>query len=139
MNKLWGIFWRTFAQLTAAALVTLQGLDWTVEGFNVSSAKAGLALVLALVGALVAAGWSFVGSPAVTALQKAIRSGVEAILGGVGAVVVNEWADVTDLERLIVPTLSAAILAFGITYFSNQTPTPTPATTTTTTTTGKGV
>lgn len=120
MVSYWQTFWRTFAQLAGAALLTLQGLDWTVEGFNTSSAKAGLALVLALVGALVAAGWSFVGSPASTALQKAIRSGVEAILGGVGAVVVNEWADITALERIVVPTIVAAILAFGVTYFSNQ-------------------
>jgi len=118
----WQIGWRTFAQLAGAALLTLQGLDWTVEGFNASSSKAGLALVLALVGALVAVGWAFVQSPAVTAVQKAVRSGVEAILGGVGAIVVNEWADVVALERLVVPTLVAAILAFGVTYFSYQTP-----------------
>lgn len=121
----WTIGWRTFAQLAGAALLTLQGLDWTVEGFNASSSKAGLALVLALVGALVAVGWAFVQSPAVSAVQKAIRSGVEAILGGVGAIVVNEWADVVDLERLVVPTLVAAVLAFGVTYFSYQTPTTT--------------
>jgi len=118
----WQIGWRTFAQLAGAALLTLQGLDWTVEGFNASSSKAGLALVLALIGALVAVGWAFVQSPAVSAVQKAVRSGVEAILGGVGAVVVNEWADVVSLERLIVPTLVAAVLAFGVTYFSYQTP-----------------
>lgn len=120
----WTIGWRTFAQLAGAALLTLQGLDWTIEGFNASSSKAGLALVLALVGALVAVGWAFVQSPAVSAVQKAVRSGVEAILGGVGAVVVNEWADVVDLERLVVPTLVAAVLAFGVTYFSYQQPAP---------------
>jgi len=118
--KYWQILWRTFAQLAGAALLTLQGLDWTVEGFNASSSKAGLALVLALVGALVAVGWAYVGSPATTALQKATRSAVEAILGGVGAVVVNTWADVVALDRIVVPTIVAAILAFGVTYFSYQ-------------------
>lgn len=116
----WQIFWRTFAQLSAAALVTLQGLDWTVEGFNASSSKAGLALVLALIGALVAAGWAFVSSPATTALNKGLRSAVQAILGGIGAVVVNTWADVVAMERIVVPTIVAAVLAFGITYFQNQ-------------------
>ena len=122
----WTIGWRTFAQLAGAALLTLQGLDWTVEGFNASSSKAGLALVLALIGALIAVGWAFVSSPAASAVQKAIRSGVEAILGGVGAIVVNEWADVVDLQRLVVPTLVAAVLAFGVTYFSYQTTSTTP-------------
>jgi hypothetical protein len=123
----WQILWRTFAQLAGAALLTLQGLDWTVEGFNASSSKAGLALVLALVGALVAVGWAFVSSPASSALEKGLRSGVEAILGGVGAVVVNTWADVVTLDRIVVPTIVAAVLAFGVTYFSYQTPPePTP-------------
>jgi hypothetical protein len=117
----WNIFWKTFAQLAAAALATLQGLDWTIEGFNASSSKAGLALVLALIGALVATGWAFVSSPATTPVQKGLRSAVEAILGGVGAVVVNTWADVVAQERIIVPTLVAAVLAFAITYFQNQT------------------
>jgi hypothetical protein len=116
----WTILWRTFAQLAGAALLTLQGLDWTVEGFNASSSKAGLALVLALVGALVAAGWAFVGSPATTAVAKATRSAVEAILGGIGAVVVNTWADIVAIERIAVPTLVAAVLAFGVTYLSYE-------------------
>jgi hypothetical protein len=119
-------FTRTFAQLAGAALITLQGLDWTVEGFNASSAKAGLALVLALIGALVAVGWSFATSPATTAVAKGLRSAVEAILGGVGAVVVNTWADVVAIERIAVPTLVAAVLAFGVTYFSYQAPADTP-------------
>jgi hypothetical protein len=122
MKEYLNIFARTFAQLAGAALITLQGLDWTIEGFNASSSKAGLALVLAAVGALVAAGWAFVSSPAASAVAKATRSGVEAILGGVGAIVVNEWADVTALERIVVPTLVAAVLAFGVTFFSYQTP-----------------
>lgn len=124
--KYWQILWRTFAQLSAAALVSLQGLDWTVNGFNASSSKVGLALVVAAVGAVVAVLWAFVSSPAVTALQKAARSAVQAIAGGVGAIVVNTWADVVTLQRLIVPTLVAAVLAFAITYFSNQ-PAPAPA------------
>lgn len=121
--KYWQILWRTFAQLAGAALITLQGLDWTVEGFNASSSKAGLALVLAAIGALVAVGWAYVSSPASSGLQKAIRSAIEAILGGVGAVVVNTWADVVSLERIVVPTIVAAILAFGVTYFQYQEPT----------------
>lgn len=124
MKTYLNIFMRTFAQLAGAALLTLQGLDWTVESFNASSSKAGLALVLALIGALVAAGWAFVSSPATSAVAKGIRSAIEAILGGVGAVVVNTWADVVSLERIVLPTIVAAILAFGVTYFQYQEPAP---------------
>ncbi len=116
------IAFKTFAQLAAAALVSLQGLDWTVEGFNASSSKLGLALVLAAIGALVAVAWAFVSSPAVSALQKASRSAVQAIAGGIAAIVVNTWADVVTLPRLIVPIAVAAVLAFGVTFFSNQAP-----------------
>ncbi len=116
----WRIFWKTFAQMAGGVLVAMQALDWTVESFNASSSKLGLGLVLAAVAALGAVGWAFVRSPATTAVQKAIRSAVEAVLGGVGALVVNTWADVVAAERLIVPTLAAAVFAFGITYFQNQ-------------------
>jgi hypothetical protein len=123
------IFWRTFAQLASAFLVTVQGYDWAVEEFEANIESVAVGLIAALLGATVAAGWAYVRSPASTALDRSIRSAVQWVLGGLGAVVINGWADLASLPSILVPTLIGAVIAFGITFLQNQ-PAPQPSTTT---------
>lgn len=113
------VFARTFAQLAGAALIAVQGYDWTTgDQIQNNGYLLGLALLAAVIGALVAAGWAFVGTPASSAVGKAIRSGVEKLIGGLGAVAFNSAADVVEFSRLIPALLIAAVLAFAITYLS---------------------
>jgi len=125
---LWSIFWRTFAQLAAAALLAVQGVDF-LAGDVVNNATAlGLALLMAFIGALIAVLWAFAGTPAVTAIQKAVRSAAQALAGGLGAIALNEASDLLSLPKVIVGVLVSVVLAFAITYFQNQgtVPQPTP-------------
>jgi len=112
------IFVKTFAALATSALLAAQGYDWSGGDLRVNAENLGLALVLAAVGALIAAGWAYVQSPATTALQKAVRAAIQAILGGVGVIAVNSFADFVQLGAIIVPTLITAVLAFGVTFLS---------------------
>jgi hypothetical protein len=124
----WSIFWRTFAGLATATLLAAQGYDWASGDYRAKIAQLGFGLLLALIGGLVAAGWAYVKSPAVTVLEKSVRSLVQYLLGAVGAVVINTTADLVTLPKLLVPGIIGAVLAFGLTYFSNQGTVP-PATT----------
>lgn len=120
------VFVRTFAQLGGAALIAVQGYDWaTSDAIGDNGYALGLALLAALVGSLVATGWAFVGSPATTPLDKALRSAVEKIVGGVGVVVFNSIADVVSWAHIIPPLLIAAVLAFFITLLSYVSPSAT--------------
>lgn len=121
----WSIFWRTFAQLAASALLAVQALDW-VSDFQASAEAMGLALLGALVGGLVAAGWAFVRSPAVSALDKALRSAVQALLGVVTLFAYNSVADVVSNVKLLVASIGSIIVAGLITYFQNQGTVPQP-------------
>lgn len=126
---LWSIFWRTFAQLATAALLAVQGLDWaTSNGLKSNGIALGLALLLALIGALGAVLWSYASQPAVTAMEKALRSAAQALAGVLGAVVLNEAADLIALPKFLIGSVATVILAFAVTYFSNQGTVP-PATT----------
>jgi uncharacterized membrane protein YeaQ/YmgE (transglycosylase-associated protein family) len=125
---LWSIFWRTFASLATATLVAAQGYDWASGDYRAKVAQLGFGLLLAVIGAAVAAGWAFVQTPAVTAIDKAVRSLVQYLLGAVGAVVINSFADFVALPKLLVPAIIGAVIAFALTYFSNQGTVP-PATT----------
>lgn len=116
----WSIFWRTFAQLSAAALLAVGGLDWTASGFEASATTVGLALLGALVGGLVAAGWAFVSSPATTALEKAIRSAVQALIAVLAMFAYNSIGDVVNNGRLLVASIGGVVLAFLVTFFQNQ-------------------
>jgi len=122
------IFVRTFAALASAAMLTAQGYDWINGDLRVNVENLGLALVLALIGAATATGWAYAQSPATTALQKATRAALQTILGGIGVVVVNQFADFVDVAAIIVPTLATAALAFGVTFLSynGQPPVPDP-------------
>jgi hypothetical protein len=115
------IFWKTFAALAAGALLAVQGLDFaTSNGLRDNGTALGLALLMALIGGLVAAGQAFVRSPASTPIQKAVRSGVQATVGVLGAVILNQSADLFDLPRVLLAGASSIVLAFFITLFQNQ-------------------
>lgn len=117
----WNIFWKTFAQLAAAALASAQVYFVTQSNANtVNLSVTGFALVMAFLGALIAVGTAYVKTPATTALQKALRSGVQALVGGVATWAINSVADVVATERLLVPLAVSVVLAFGVTYFQSQ-------------------
>jgi hypothetical protein len=123
----WNIFWRTFAQLAAASLLVIQIPDLIDEQWiRNTGGAAGLAMLSALIGGLIAAGWAFVRSPAVTALDKAVRSAIEKILGGLGALVFNTWAEVVAAPKILIGTLVVAAVTFAVTYFQYQGPVPVP-------------
>lgn len=113
------VFARTFAQLAGAALIAVQGYDWTSgDQIQNNGYILGLALLAAVIGAVIAAGWAFIGTPAATPVGKATRSAIEKVLGGLGAVAFNSVADVVEFSRLIPSLAIAAVLAFVITYLS---------------------
>jgi hypothetical protein len=120
----WRIFWRTFAQLMLAVVGAAQAMDWATGSatFNQNADKLAVLTLVAFIGAVLAAGYAFVRSPATSALQKGLRSAGETILGGLSAVVVNELADVVKLEALVIPLVVATVLAFLFTYFQYQPP-----------------
>lgn len=119
--KLWQIFWRTFAQLALAALLAVQGLNWTeASDVKVNATTLGVALLAAVIGGVVAVLWAFAASPAATALEKAVRSAAQAAAGGLGAIVLNGVADVISLPAVLVGVAVSVVFAFLITYFQNQ-------------------
>lgn len=128
MKPVWQVFWKTFAQLALATALAAQGYDWASGGRKSSFAVLGFGLLMAFLGALVAGVQVWLGSPAVTALEKAIRSFVQTIVGAIAALVINSVASVVEFTHLLVPLLISAALAFAVTYFQNQgtvvTPTP---------------
>lgn len=130
MKALWSIFWRTFAQLSLAALLAVQGLNWTdPDTVKVNATNLGIALLAAVLGGLVAVLWAYGSSPASTAIEKAIRSAAQAAAGGLGAIVLNSVADVLTIGHLLVAVAVSVVFAFAITYFQNQVPpTNTPTT-----------
>jgi hypothetical protein len=118
----WSIFWRTFGQLALAALLAVQGLNWTdPEKVKINATTLGVALLAAAVGGLVAVLWAFAASPAATALEKAIRSAAQAAAGGLGALALNSAADVVSVPTLLLGIAVSVVFAFAITYFQNQT------------------
>jgi hypothetical protein len=114
------IFVRTFAALATTALLAAQGYDWASGDYRTNATQLAFALLVALAGGLIAAGWAFVRSPAVTAMDKAVRSAVQWILGSGVGVVVNSFADFVTIGKLVVPAIIGAVLAFAVTYFANQ-------------------
>jgi uncharacterized membrane protein YfcA len=83
-------------------------------------------LLAALVGGLLAVGWAFVSTPAVTAVGKGLRSAVQALLAApIAAVVINNTSDFVDIEKLFIPMIASVILAFLVSYLSNKNAVPT--------------
>jgi hypothetical protein len=124
--NLWNIFWRTFAQLALAALLAVQGLDWTnVADVKVNATTLGVALLAAVVGGIVAVLWAYGATPASTAVEKSVRSAAQAAAGGLGAIALNSVADVVKLPTLLLGIVVSVVFAFLVTYFQNQ-PAPAP-------------
>lgn len=125
----WKIFWRTFAQLELAVVLAAQAMDWSTAGnqFALNTDKLGALSLMALLGALIAALWAWGLSPATSAIQKATRSAIQALAGGLGAITINSVADIVALKTLLVPLVLAVVFAFAVTFFQNQAPAPVPA------------
>ena len=123
MKTLWSIFWRTFAQLALAALLAVQGLNWTdPDTVRVDATNLGIALLAAVLGGIVAVLWAYAATPAATAVEKAVRSATQAAAGGLGAIVLNSVADVLSIGHLLIAIGVSVVFAFAITYFQNQVP-----------------
>lgn len=123
--SLMSIFWRTFAQLALAVLLAVQGLEWVDSGaINVNFETLGLGLLGAFIGAVVAVLWAFGLTAAVSALDKALRSAAQAAAGGLGAIVLNEAADLFELPVVLLGIAVSVVFAFAITYLQYQGPTP---------------
>lgn len=121
MVSYWSIFWRTFAQLALAAVLAVQGLNWTdPEEVKVNATTLGIALLAAAVGGLVAVLWAFAGSPAASATEKAVRSAAQAAAGGLGALALNSAADVLAVPTLLLGIAVSIVFAAAVTYFQNQ-------------------
>lgn len=117
----WNVFWKTFAQLATAVLGGALLLNWADESSYAANATiVGLGLLTAAVGGLVAAGWSYVKSPAESAVEKATRSLVQFLVAGLGVVAFNSVADLTSFPKLVVPLVIGAVLSFALTFFQNQ-------------------
>lgn len=108
---------RTFAQVVLAGILALQGLDWgDVGNVEANAFSIGLVVAAGLLAGVIAAGTAYARSPAATTLGKAVRSFVQAVVGGLGAVVINEGTDWVDTGHLVVGLLGTAVLAFVVTY-----------------------
>lgn len=127
------IFLKTAGALALTALLTAQGYNWACDAADncaaLSSASLlAFALGVALLGGLIAVGWSFYRTPAVTPLGRGIRNAIQAVLSApiVAALLnVKNGRDVFVLAPLIGPTIGAVILAFAIGYIGNSgTPVP---------------
>ena len=120
------LFWRTFAQLATGVLVAALGYDF-VSDSRASVSLLGLGLLAALVGAVVAVIHAYAAEPATSALQKALRSGAQAIAGTLVGLAFNAVSDLTADVHVIVGGIAAVVLSFGITFLQNQGAPPAPA------------
>lgn len=121
------IFLRTAGGLALTILVAAQAWEWTDESIVPNAQKLGFALAVAAVGGLIAVAWAFIGTPAVTPLGKALRQGVQALVASPLVVLLSEATGIGDLSGIgdmIVPTLSAVVLAFLISFGGNRAPAP---------------
>lgn len=127
-KTMWSIFWRTFTVLAASIFAAAETWDWVSDGAAVANVQnVGWLLLGAAIGGLVAVGWAYVNTPAITALQKAERAAVQALLTSAFATVtITNASDLIALKDMIVPSLAAIALAFLLTYFNNQGGVPQP-------------
>ena len=119
------IFLRTAGALALTALLAAQTMAWTKDQLPASATILGWSLLAALVGGLVAVAWAFVGQPATSALGRALRSGVQALLAApIAGAAIHSYNDVIAIGDLVVPTAAAVLIAFGVSYLSNLSPAP---------------
>ena len=123
------VFAKTFAALALAALGVAATLKWdTPTEARTSAFVVGFSLLMALIGAVIAALWSIVATPATTVWGKAIRSGIQALLSSPLAVVVGSalgWEDFENIGNLILPTAVGILIAVVTALLSNAQPVPT--------------
>jgi hypothetical protein len=121
------IFTKTAAALALTVFLAAQTLDWSDKDTVIASSTiVAFGLLGAVIGGLIAVLWAFAGTPAVTAVGKALRSAVQALLAlPIAGVVLNETSDFVELEKLVIPTVAAVVLAFLVSYLSNRNPVPT--------------
>lgn len=122
---LWSVFWRTFAQLFAPYVAAAMVVDW-LSDYRIGAVQLAIGFFMAAVGGVIAVLIAMKSGLAQTAIAKAFRSGLEALVTVLGGVVVNELADFVTLPRVLIPGLIGVVLAFGLTYFQNQGALPTP-------------
>ena len=113
------IFVKTFLSLAGAALLAVGGLDFVTD-YAASFNHLGLLLAAAALAAVIAVGWAYVKSPAITAEDKALRQFVEAVLVFAGAFVLNTWADWVNFGKALGPVIVTTILTVGGTYLANK-------------------
>lgn len=120
------IFTKTAGALALTVFLAAQTLDWSdKEKVIASGTIVAFGLLGALVGGLIAVAWSFVGTPATTALGKALRSAVQALLAlPIAGIVIKETSDFVTVQKLLIPTACAVVLAFLVSYLSNRNPAP---------------
>ena len=116
------VFMRTFAALALAVFLGAQTMDWVNGDKRVNISIIGVGLFVAAIGALVAGLWAAGGTPAVTRLEKATRSAIQALAGGLSGLVFNSVADIMAMSTLLVPLAIAVALAFLVTYLQYQAP-----------------
>jgi hypothetical protein len=124
MMSYWSIGWRTFAQLATAVIAGAQVYDWTNGSKGAGFALVGFGLLAAAIGAVVAVLWAFVGSPASTAVEKALRSAAQAAAATLGGLAINASTDWVSTQAVFVSGGIGIVLAFALTYFSYQAPPP---------------
>lgn len=114
------IFTKTFAELATAVALAAQGYSWlSGADLRTNFTTIGLGLGAAFIGAVIATGHAYAGSPATTPLSKAFRSAVQAFVGAAAAIVLNTTADLAKAQTVIVGSIAAVVLAFVITYLQN--------------------
>lgn len=120
------IFTRTFLQIATPALIAAAAADWVNGDRKLNASLLGLGLLVAFVGAVVATGTAYIGSPATSRLQKSTRSAVQAALGLVATLPVNAVTDVVAWPPLLIGGVSLITGAFVATWFSYVAPIPAP-------------
>ena len=120
------IFTKTAGALALTVFLAAQTLDWSDKDKVIASGTiVAFGLLGALVGGVIAVLWAFVGTPATTAVGKALRSAVQALLAlPIAGVVIKETSDFVTVEKLLIPTACAVVLAFLVSYLSNRNPAP---------------
>lgn len=119
------IFFKTFAQLALAVALAAEGYAWTSGAdARTNFTTVGLGLLAAVIGAVVATGHAYAGSPATTALGKATRSAIQAFVGALGALALNSAGDLANVTTVLAGSAAAIVLAFVVTYLQNMEPLP---------------
>ena len=118
------IFTKTAGALALTVFLAAQTLDWSDQEKVISSATiVAFGLLAAAIGGAIAVAWAFVGTPAVTPVGRALRSAVQALLGlPIAGAIITSTEDFVTVQKLLVPTICAVVLAFLVSYLSNRNP-----------------